>query len=138
MSDPLQPTLPPGFERGSYQGPSIIGDITEALHAWLLSGWDDPRSPRPKIEEDLSSVPADRQQVIYTYMYRVARNDALKNAKRWAQSSVELSDRVVSGNDMLYERPPVHLFLFYFVAVHARFRSEAERLLGWVMLRLNE
>jgi len=138
VSESLHSQLPPGFERGSYQGQAIIGDITEGLHAWLLSGWDPADGPRPRIEEDLSFVPKDREKVIYAYMYRVARNDALKNAKRWAQSSVESPAGLVGDRELLYERPPVHLFLFYFVAVHARFRSEAERLLGWVMLRLND
>lgn len=130
--------LPPGFARGAYQGQAVIGDVTEALHSWMLTGWDLADGPRPRIEEDLSFVPKDREKVIYTYMYRVARNDAMKNAKRWTQSTLELSDKVVNDKDMLFERPPVHLFLYYTVAVHAKFRSEAERLLGWVMLRLND
>lgn len=138
MSDMMHSQLPPGFERGTYQGQSIIGDITESLHGWLLSGWNPKDGPRPRIEEDLSFVPKDREKVIYTYMYRVARNDAMMNAKRWAQSTLERSDKVVKDKDLLYERPPVHLFLYYFVAVHAKFRSEAERLLGWSMLRLND
>lgn len=139
LSDPkTHSVLPPGFARGRYQGDAVIGDITESMHAWLLAGWDPEDGPRPRIEEDLSFVPKDRERVIYTYMYRVARNEAMKNAKRWGQATLELSDKVVEGKDLLFERPPVHLFLFYCVAVHARFRSEAERLLGWVMLRLND
>ena len=37
-----------------------------------------------------------------------------------------------------YERPPIYLDLYYLVCVHAKFRSEAEKLLGWLLLRLNE
>jgi hypothetical protein len=37
-----------------------------------------------------------------------------------------------------FHRPPVLLDLFYLIGVHSKFRSDAERLLGWLMLRLNE
>jgi hypothetical protein len=119
--------------RGPYQGAGVIGDVTEALHAWLQDGWPPDRTP-PRVVEDLAFEPKDREEVVYACMYRVARNTALLNPKRWRRANVadERDDR------MLYSRPPVYLDLFYLVAAHARFRSDAERLLGWVLLRLNE
>ena len=36
-----------------------------------------------------------------------------------------------------YHRPPVLVDLFYLISAHAKFRSEAERILGWLMLSLN-
>ena len=35
-----------------------------------------------------------------------------------------------------YERPPLYLNVFYLVAVHSKFRSDAERLVGWLLMRL--
>src|SRR5690606_3701728 len=37
-----------------------------------------------------------------------------------------------------WERPPLYLELHYLVSVHSKFRSDAERLMGWSMLRLHE
>ena len=124
--------------RGPYQGAGIIGDVTESLHAWLREGWQGDR-PAPRIVEDLPFEPKDREEVVYVYMYRVAQNTDLLNAKRWRQSHVAMpeAEGEASGN-MLFSRPPLYLDLHYLVAAHARFRSDAERLLGWVLLRLNE
>jgi len=132
--------LPPGFEQGPVQGSNIIGEVTESLHRWLLDGWTEDRPP-PRLEENLSFVPKDREEVIYVYMYRAARNTALLNSKQWRASV--LSPRadepsVTPDADVYYERAPLYLNLFYLIAVHSRFRSDAERLLGWVMMRLAE
>ena len=140
MSDTL-PTglLPDGFSRGPLQGRGIIGEVTEAVHRFLLEGWDLDR-PRPKLEEDLSFVPKDRQEVIYVYMYRVIQNQALKNSKQWRASRISMSkgQAAAETDGIYYERAPVHIELNYLVSVHSRFRSDAERLLGWTMLRLWE
>lgn len=136
-------------ERGPYMGSSIIGEITERLHEFLREGWledlekarlpdgmTEPELP-PRIEEDLAFEPKDREKVLYVYMYRVARNTALMNSKRFRESNVELT-----GDDgeveRFYQRPPLYLDVYYLVSVHARFRSEAEKLLGWTLLRLND
>lgn len=139
MSDTSPRELPESFQRGPLQGAELIGEVTEALHRWLLDGWSSDAGPPPRIEEDLSFVPKDREEVLYVYMYRVARNESLMNAKKWRPSILSLNKGDKSADDdVLYERPPLFLHLFYMVAVHSRFRSEAERLLGWAMMRLND
>jgi hypothetical protein len=123
--------LPEGFARGPMQGQSIVGEVTESLHRFLLDGWTS-KNPPPRVEEDISFVPKDREEVVYVYMYRAARNTALMNAKRLREA------RVSVDGGIFYERPPLYLELFYLIAVHSKFRSDAERLLGWAMLRLHE
>lgn len=134
MSEHRQRVLPEGFERGPAQGPNIIGEVTEALHRFVLDGWASEQPP-PRLEEDLSFVPKDREEVIYVYMYRAAQNTALMNAKQWRPAKVTLLGDT-SVEKIYYERPPLYLNLFYLVAVHSRFRSDAERLLGWLLMRL--
>ena len=133
MSDPSVHRMPPGFRRGPLQGGQLIGEITEALHRWLLDGWPADAGRPPRIEEDLSFVPHDREEVVFVYMYRVARNDDLQHGRRWRPAPVPTPEGTV-----LYERPPLMMQAYYMVSVHSRFRSEAERLLGWVLLRLSE
>lgn len=123
--------------RGPFQGSGIIGEVTESLHAFLRDGWPDP-SDLPVISEDLEHEPADRQKVLYVYMYRVAKNSALQNSKRWRESKVVVDGEAGDEARRFYERPPLYLDLYYLVAVHAKFRSEAEKLMGWTLLRLNE
>jgi len=129
--------LPDGFARGPLQGREIIGEITENLHRFILEGWDLDRA-RPRVEEDLSFVPKDRQEVIYVYMYRVSQNTALQNSKRWREARVSSNASHATPDAMIFERPPIYLDVYYLVSVLLLFRSEAERLLGWVMLRLWE
>jgi hypothetical protein len=123
--------LPEGFERGPMQGRNIIGETTEALHRFMIDGWKE-EGPPPRIEEDLSFVPKDREEVVYVYMYRAARNQTLVNAKRFRAAKVQVDGGI------FYERPPIYLDLYYLVAVHSKHRSDAERLLGWALLRLHE
>jgi len=123
--------------RGAMQGQNVLGEVTESIHKFLIDNYDLTEQV-PRFEEDLSFVPKDREEVVYIYMYRSAQNPNLKNAKRYRQAPV-----FVKGNDddvdgLYYHRPPLMMDLFYLVAVHAKFRSDAERLLGWVMLALNE
>lgn len=122
--------------RGPYQGNAIIGEVTEALHAWVKEGWPDASDP-PRVVEDLDFEPKDREKIIYVYMYRIAKNSALQNSKRWRESKVQVGTDDESARHF-YERPPLYLDLYYLVCAHAKFRSEAEKLLGWVLLRLNE
>ncbi len=144
MSDIPERSLPDSFERGPLQGADLIGDVTEALHRWILDGWPAEAGRAPRIEEDLSFVPKDREQVLYVYMYRVARNENLLNAKRWRPSHLSRSNQNAPTpsteqtieEDVLYERAPTFLNLFYLISVHSRFRSEAERLLGWSLMRI--
>lgn len=125
--------LKEGYVRGPLQGQNVIGEVTEALHRYLLDAWADAEFP-PRIEEDLSFVPKDREEVVYIYMYRSAINTSLMNSKRWREARVQ-----VEGEDGVYfERPPLYLDVYYLVAVHSKFRSDAERLLGNVMMRLHE
>ncbi len=128
--------LPEGFTRGPLQGLNVIGEVTEALHRYILDGWN-LDTPRPRLEEDISFVPKDKEEVIYLYMYRAAHNNALFNSKRWRPARVTLTDD--EGNPEVYwERAPLYLELHYLIGVHAKFRSDAERLLGWLLLRLHE
>lgn len=134
MSEMTPRVLPDGFVRGPAQGLNIIGEITESIHRFLKDGWTSSNQP-PRIEEDLSFVPKDREEVIYVYMYKGAQNTSLMNSKQWRPAKVSMSGDL--GNERLYyERAPLYLELYYLVAVHSKFRSEAERLLAWVLMRL--
>jgi hypothetical protein len=70
-------------------------------------------------------------------MYRVTRNSALLNSKRRRLARVAIGSDPATARHF-YERPPLYLDLYYLVAVHAQHRRDAEKLLGWVLLRLNE
>lgn len=133
MYNDLTPILPPGASRGPMQGVEVIGEITESIHKHLMDGWEFERA-RPRIEEDLSFVPKDREEVIYVYMYKAAHNRALLNPKRFRGARVN-----VPGTERIYlERPPIYLDVFYLLAVHSKFRSDAERLLGYCILQMHE
>jgi hypothetical protein len=134
MSEPID------IARGPLQGRNTIGEITEALHRFLLDGWHHD-APPPRIEEDLSFVPKDREEVVYVYMYRATQNNALMNSKRLRMARFTASENAAGTLDpkkMYWERPPLYVELHYLIAVHSKFRSDAERLLGWVLLRLHE
>lgn len=135
MSDSQTRILPPGFSQGPIQGVNIVGEITEALHRFLLDGWTFP-TPPPRIEEDLSFVPKDREEVVYVYMYRAAQEAALMNSKQWRPARVSVFGAKGNLDQVYYERAPLHLNVFYLIAVHSKFRSDAERLMGWVLMRL--
>lgn len=122
---------------GPPSGVNIIGETTESLHRFLLDGYDLQEQP-PRLEEDLKFIPKDREEVVYLYMYRVAHNPNLQNRKRFRQAPVFMGANAEEGGEVYYHRPPLMLDLFYLVSVHSKFRSDAERLLGWLMLRLHE
>lgn len=121
---------------GPMSGRNIIGEVTEAIHSYLLEGYDISDQP-PRIEEDIKFTPKDREEVIYIYMYRLAQNPNLQRQKRWQQAPVFVKDDPESGGEVYYHLPPLIMDLFYLVSVHSKFRSDAERLLGWLLLRLN-
>jgi hypothetical protein len=127
--------LPDGFVQGPVQGLNIIGEVTEALHRFVLDGWTFT-TPPPRVEEDLSFVPKDREEVVYIYMYRAAQNVALQNSKQWRPAKISTLGGNRNEEQVFYERAPLYLNLFYMVAVHSKFRSDAERLLGWLLMRL--
>ena len=107
------------------------------MQRYLLDGWPEDLPP-PRLEEDLSFVPKDREEVIYIYMYRVAQNDSLKNAKRYRTTPFSAPNQESpEDSELYYEWPPLYLELYYLIAVHSKFRSDAERLVGWVMMRLH-
>jgi hypothetical protein len=135
VSESQSRILPPGFVQGPIQGSSIVGEITESLHRFLLDGWTFP-TPPPRIEEDLSFVPKDREEVVYVYMYRIAHNTALLNSKQWRPAKVSVFGKKDNLEQLYYERAPLHLDVFYLISVHSKFRSDAERLMGWVLMRL--
>ncbi len=122
---------------GPASGLNIIGETTEAVHKFLLEGYKLSDSP-PRIEEDLKFIPKDREEVVYVYMYRVAQNLNLQNQKRLRQAPVFVKDDPEKSGEVYFHRPPVLLDLFYLISVHSKFRSDAERLIGWLLLRLNE
>ena len=70
-------------------------------------------------------------------MYRVVQNTALQNRKRFRVAPI-VTGNEADGGPMYYHRPPLILDLFYLVSAHSKFRSDAERLLGWTILRLHE
>lgn len=121
---------------GPMSGRNVIGETTESIHKFLLDGYTLSEQP-PRVEEDLKFVPKDREEVIYLYMYRLAQNPNLQNRKRLRTAPI-----FIQGADgkaePYYHRPPLLLDLFYLITVHSKFRSDAERLMGWLMLRLNE
>jgi hypothetical protein len=134
LSETTPRTLPPGFAQGPAQGPNIIGEITESIHRFLLDGWSSS-APPPRIEEDLSFVPKDREEVVYVFMYRAAQNTSLLNSKQWRPAKITVSGDK-DAETVFYERAPLYLNVFYLIGVHSKFRSEAERLMGWVLMRL--
>ena len=89
MSEQTPRVLPEGFQQGPVQGLNVIGETTEALHRWILDGWKFT-TPPPRIEEDLSFVPKDREEVVYIYMYRAAHNTNLQNSKQWRPAKISL------------------------------------------------
>ncbi|MEZ4234714.1 MAG: Pvc16 family protein [Myxococcota bacterium] len=88
------------------------------------------------MEEDLSFVPKDREEVLYVFMYRVAQNTALLNSKQWRPAKVSVYGKRDEVDSVYYERAPLHLDVYYLIAVHSKFRSDAERLVGWLLMRL--
>lgn len=122
---------------GSMSGRNIIGEVTEAIHKFLIDHYD-LNEQIPRFEEDLKFVPKDREEVIYIYMYRVAQNPNLRNNKRLRQAPVFVKGDASNPDEVYYHRPPLLMDLYYLVGVHSKFRSDAERLLGWSMLALNE
>lgn len=126
---------PQEFKVGQYSSFNIIGETTEAVHKLLLDRYDVTDRP-PRLEEDLKFTPKDREEVIYVYMYRAAQNPNLQRQKRLQLAPVEVP-KPDGGSEIFYHRPPLLMDLFYMVAVHSRFRSDAERLLGWVLLTLH-
>ena len=127
----------PVSERGAMSGQNIIGEVTESIHKFMLDHYDLTERV-PRFEEDLSFVPKDREEVIYIYMYRASQNPNLRNAKRFRQAPVFVKGTSENPDEVFYHRPPLLMDLFYLIGVHSKFRSDAERLLGWVMLALNE
>lgn len=125
-----------GMPAGPMSGVNIIGEVTENLQRFILDGWNLSDRP-PRIEEDLSFSPKDREEVVYVYMYRLAQNPNLMNQKRWRQAPVFLGSDPEQGGEVYYHRPPILLDLFYLLMVHSKFRSDAERLIGWLLLRLH-
>ncbi len=122
--------------RGQMSGRNIIGEVTEAIQRFLLDGWEISEQP-PRMEEDLKYVPKDREEVCYVYMYRASYNTALQNRKRFRVAPIFLGSQE-DGAPVYYHRPPLILDLYYLVAAHSKFRSDAERVLGWTILRLHE
>lgn len=122
---------------GPMSGRNIIGEVTEALHRFLLDGYDIGEQP-PRLEEDLSFVPKDREEVLYVYMYRCEQNTALMNSKQWRPAKVSVFGPQRNTETIYYERAPLYLNVFYMIAVHSKFRSEAERLMGWLLMRMYE
>jgi hypothetical protein len=126
---------PQVFKTGGFSSFNIIGEVTEAVHKLLLDTYDISTRP-PRIEEDLKFVPKDREEVIYIYMYRACQNPNLNNQKRLRLAPVDVPNGK-GDTERYYHRPPLLMDLFYLVGVHSKFRSDAERLLGWVLLTLH-
>lgn len=133
----MSKTLNPGLQMGPMSGRNIIGEVTESVHRFLIEGYSLSANP-PRFEEDLKFVPKDREEVVYIYMYRLSQNQNLMNTKRYRQAPVFMNDEPEDGGEVYYHRAPLLMDLFYLVMAHSKFRSDAERLLGFVALRLYE
>jgi hypothetical protein len=121
-----------GAVGGAHSSYETIGEVTEAIHELLKESYN-LSDQVPRIEEDLSFVPKDREEVLYIYMYRVCQNPNLKNQRRLREAPISVPDQGV-----FYQRPALILDVFYLIAGHAKFRSDAERLLGWTLLTMND
>lgn len=121
-----------GAVGGTHSSYETIGEVTEAIHALLKESYN-LSDQVPRVEEDLQFVPKDREEVLYIYMYRVCQNPNLKNQRRLREAPIS-----VPGQGVFYQRPPLILDVFYLIAGHAKFRSDAERLLGWTLLTMND
>lgn len=129
-STPLMAKL--GAMGGAHSSYETIGEVTEAVHQILKESYNLGEQV-PRIEEDLKFVPKDREEVLYIYMYRLCQNPNLKNQRRLREAPI-----TVPGSGVFYQRPALILDVFYLIAGHAKFRSDAERLLGWTLLTLND
>lgn len=109
-------------------GEGLIGEVSEALQAWVAGL---PGAPR--VVDALGAEVDDGEEVVFVVLYRVARNADLLAPKRWQRARPPVDEGAA-----LWARPPLYLDLHYLVATHARFRGDAERLLGAVLLRLHE
>jgi hypothetical protein len=121
---------------GLMSGRDIIGEVTEAVKKYIKDGWTDERNLT--IEEQLSKTSMGKaDQFAFVYMYRLAHNPNLQNRKRFRRAPVFLNDGDDTSNVYLH-RPPIMVDLFYLITAHAQFPSETAKLLGWLLLRLNE
>lgn len=121
---------------GLMSGRDIIGEVTEAVKKYIKDGWTDEKNLT--IEEQLDKTSMGKtDQFAFVYMYRLAHNPNLQNRKRFRRAPVFLNDGEDSGNVYLH-RPPIMVDLFYLITAHAQFPSETAKLLGWLLLRLNE
>ena len=121
---------------GQMSGRDIIGEVTEAVKKFIKDGWNDERNLT--IEEKLDKTSMGKtDQFAFVYMYRLAHNPNLQNRKRFRRAPVFLNDGEDSGNVYLH-RPPILVDLFYLITAHAQFPSETAKLMGWLLLRLNE
>jgi hypothetical protein len=80
-----------------------------------------------------------REEVVYVYMYRAVQNTDLKNAKRFRALPFSVRNHEKPEDSVIYyEWPPLYVDLYYMISVHSKFRSDAERLLGWAMVKLHQ
>ena len=132
MSNPQMPDIP----TGQMSGRDIIGDVTEAIKKFVKDGWTETTTLT--IEEKLDKTSMGKtDKFAFVYMYRLAHNPNLQNRKRLRQAPVFLNDSPESGNVYLH-RPPLLVDLYYLITAHAQFPSETAKILGWLLLRLNE
>lgn len=121
---------------GPMSGKDIIGEVTEAVKKFIADGWED--SHNLNIEEKLDKTSMGKtDKFAFVYMYRLAHNPNLQNRKRWRQAPVFMNDGPESGNVFMH-RPPLLVDLYYLVTAQAQFPSETAKILGWLLLRLNE
>ena len=122
--------------QGPMSGRDIIGEVTEAVKKFIADGWTD--STNLRIEEKLDKTSMGKtDQFAFVYMYRLAHNPNLQNRKRLRQAPVYVNDSPESGN-VYYHKPPLLIDLYYLITAHAQFPSETAKILGWLLLRLND
>ena len=122
--------------RGPMSGRDIIGEVTESVKKFIKDGWVDESNLN--IEEKLDKTSMGKtDQFVYVYMYKLARNPNLQNRKRFRQAPVFMNSSAEEGNVYMH-RPPLLIDLYYLITAHAQFPSETAKIIGWLLLRLNE
>jgi len=121
---------------GPMSGRDIIGEVTEGIKRFIKDGWVDEINLN--IEEKLDKTSMGKtDQFVYVYMYRLANNPNLQNRKRLRQAPVYVNSSPEEGNVYMH-RPPLLIDLYYLITAHAQFPSETAKIIGWLLLRLNE
>ncbi len=116
-------------------GASQIAEVSDAVHGLLRDAWP-AAFGTPRVLDDLAQRPPEREAALYAALVQVQQNPTLRTARRPGPSPLVLERDGVRTHFL--ERPPVHLDLVYLLAAEATHRVDAQRLLGWAVMRIHE